>query len=123
MSRDGLIRVDPDTTTVHLDFNAREDVRVQLDVLDEAGGPVALAEATGQIRSHDGVVLHEWSTAASNITVALGSVVLITTSAQTATWWDAWGDAVWDLEVVDLAGERKRVCEGDVRVRQGRRTP
>lgn len=121
--RCGPIRLDPDTTQVHLDINAGEDVRIQLDILDAGGGPVAVASVTGLIRSRAGAVLHEWSSANANVTTALGVVVLITTSAQTAAWWDAWGDAIWDLEVVDLAGERKRVAEGDVRVRQGRRRP
>lgn len=116
------IRVTPATTEVNLDFNAGEDVDVELDVLDDDDQPVPVASAIAMIRTGPRSVekLHEWSAAESNLTVGLGKVVLITRATETEAWAADWGDAEWDLEVTDLNGRIKRVCEGDVRVNPGR---
>lgn len=117
------IRVEPSTTTVHLDFNAGEDVDIEFQVLDADDAPVVVDSAVAVISDYAGVELHRWSADDANLTVPdVGLVRVSTTRAETAAWYAAWGDAVWQLEVVDTLGQQKRVCEGDVRVRQSRRS-
>ena len=125
------IRVGPSTTPVHLDFNAGEDVDILLEPFDSSDPPQALfmASAVATIALPGGLPLHTWSVGAGNLALQIGpgdpahltQVLLSTTRLETAAWWSAWGDAEWQLEVVDVFGQQKRACEGDVRVRQSRR--
>lgn len=114
------IRVEPATSRVDLVFNAGEDVDVELSVVDADGDPLTATSAEAMIRQDpDGDVLHTWSAAEGNITVGVGSVVLVVTAADTTAWLAAWGDAEWDLEVT-AGGKVKRVAEGSVRVTPSR---
>lgn len=118
------IRVEPATSRVDLVFNAGEDVNVELSVVDATGAALAITSAEAMIRSHpdDTIPLHTWTSTGpgANATVGSGSVVLITTRAQTTAWLAAWGDAEWDLEVTTPDGKVKRVAEGQVRVTPSR---
>jgi hypothetical protein len=119
----GSVRVVPATSVVHLDFNAGEDARIEVDLADDAGQPVEITDVYGCVRVRGALVpVYEWSQANSNTTFTAGQVVLVVARADTALWWAAWGDAEWQLEVTDVRGHRSRVCEGDVRVRSTRRT-
>jgi hypothetical protein len=121
------IRVAPATAVVHLDFAAGEDVDVELEVLDDSRPrqPVPLQSAVATIAVPDGPVLHEWSAARGNLELhpsdenpgIVSRVRLLTTREQTAAWYEAWGDAEWQLDAIDIFGKAKRPCEGLVRVR------
>jgi hypothetical protein len=117
----------PATSIVHLEYNAGEDVDVEVVVVDDFGVPVPLTSAVATIglpRCPD--PLHQWTAPAGNLVLLdqatrPGSLLLHSTAEQTAAWFQAWGDAEWQLDVVDLFHQSKRACEGDVRVNPSRR--
>lgn len=124
-ARRPAFRLSPATSTIHLDFNAYEDVDIELTVEDDNGVPLPLESAVAQIRVPGGPLLHEWSEAAGNITVGPehGVVVLRCSSADTGRWWVEFAESEWDLNTVDVFGRRKRPCEGQVQVRDPRTVP
>lgn len=125
------VRVVPATSTVHLDFNAGEDVDILLAPFDDSDPAQALylQDATATVAFQGGPALHVWSVLAGNLSLQPdpddpthdSRILLSTTAEETTSWWTAWGDAEWQLDVVDVFGQSKRACEGDVRVRQSRR--
>jgi hypothetical protein len=124
------IDVAPATSTVHLQFNAGEDVDIDLVTADADGDGVLLAGAVATIAPAGGTVVHTWSVGAGNLALLVDpddpthftGVRLSTTAEETASWWEAWGEAGWQLDVTDLFGQSKRACEGGVQVRAPRRT-
>lgn len=121
------LRLEPETTTLHLDYNAGEDSTVEIVVTDREDTPVPIVSAVGVIGLPGcAAPLHEWSAAAGNLSLAdqavSPGVVWITASRdETAAWSRAWGDAEWQLDAIDLFDRAKRVCYGHVRVWASRR--
>lgn len=126
MSDDGT-RLAPVTSVIHLEFNAGEDVSTQITVRDRLGVPVPLSDATAVIGlPHCQQVFHEWSTATGNLLLQdqatqPGVLHLISTREDTTGWVAVFGDAEWQLDVIDVFGRSKRACQGDVRINPTRR--
>lgn len=111
-------RLSPDTTEIDLEFNAGEDMEIELVVTDRDGTPVPLAGAVGTIAVPFCQPEHTWTVAGGNLELADadGVVRLTCTRDETAAWASGFGDAQWQLDVTDIFGRGRRVCEGDVRV-------
>jgi hypothetical protein len=112
------VRLAPATSIVHLEFNAGEDIEIELIVSDKLGAAVPLTSAVATIALPGCTAQHVWSAPAGNLQLGTetGSVLLSATAEQTAAWYAAFGDSEWQLDTVDVFGRHKRSCEGDVRV-------
>lgn len=118
---DHVLRLTPQTRTVHLAFAAGEDATVRVTVLDRDDQPVPLASAEATIGLRGCPPRHVWRVGEGlELDEQMGVLFLHATSAQTSAW-AAWGDSEWQLDVVDLFGREQRPAEGDVRVTGSRR--
>lgn len=113
------LTIRPGATQVDLVIRTGESFEIVLPVVDAAGVAVDLTgwTAKSQIRRAAGEpVLHEWSAAAANITLAGSTVTLAVAAAVTATW--TWSDARYDVEITDTAGRPHCIAQGSVRTQQ-----
>jgi hypothetical protein len=105
----------------NLHITQGETFQLTVPVLpDDPNNPAGLAGLTAraQVRADPAstVVLHEWSTAAGNITLTDSAVILTLTAATSSSW--LWRRGVYDLELTDPAtGGAVRLVEGWVFVR------
>lgn len=114
-------RLTPATAELDLEFNAGEDIDIEIVVVDVESTPVPLASAVGTIALRGCTPHHTWTAADGSLSLgqATGTVYLHT-RAEDTTAWTAWGDSEWQLDVVDIFGRRRRACEGDVTVSRSR---
>ena len=118
------IRLEPITTTLHLDFVAGEPATIEIEVTDDNDTPVPLRSATATVALPGGCdPLHVWTgdtLVLANQTARPGVLWLHSTASDTVAW-VSWGDAHWQLDVIDLFDRPRRPCRGRVRVRSGLR--
>lgn len=124
----GETRLRPATSVIHLEWNAGEDADIRVTVRDAAGVGVPLQSAVGTIAlPRSSTALHTFSAAEGNLALAdqtdpvTWGVLILSASAADTLAWQAWTDAEWQLDAVDIFGRSKRACEGDVRVIPSRR--
>lgn len=118
------VRVSPATTIVHVEVNAGEDLELEVSVFDDDDAVVLIDNAVATIGPDGGPALHTFSVAAGNLAVIGGSgkVRLSFTKDESNDWYREWGQARWQLDIVDIYDRTKRACEGSWRVRASRRS-
>jgi len=119
------IRLEPITRTLHLDFVAGESTTIEVEVSDANDRPVPLSAATATVAIPGRCdPLHEWAPpdglVLADQQTRPGLLWLHATEHDT-TAWAAWGDASWQLDVIDLFGRPLRPCRGQIRVWSGLR--
>ena len=89
-------------------------------ILTSDGEPFNLTGYTvrAQIRSLNGVQLHEFTTAKGNAIIAGSQVILTWTSAETALWKWSSGGGIYDVEIVSPSGAVRRVDRGWVTLKK-----
>lgn len=92
----------PAATPIDWEIIKGESFTITVPVLDATNAPVTVDGWTAKAqvrRSEDEVVLHEWSTAQSNITVSGTSVQLAVIATATAAW--TWTTALVSVVVYE----------------------
>ncbi len=84
------------------------------------GTPVALTSARMQLRTPDGAIVYEWSTAAENMTLTgatadLNTLTLLEVEPSVTAYWPI-ATLAYDLEVTFASGEVGTVLAGSITV-------
>lgn len=111
-----VLRLRPAATPIDWEIIKGETFDIHIPVLDATNQPVTVTGWTARAqvrRSEDDPVLHEWSAAASNITMAGTEVVLAVVGAATALW--SWSDAQVSIEVYEPGGKPHVIAQGPIR--------
>lgn len=103
----------PAATQVDWEFVRGDSFQVIVPVLDAAGQPVTVDgwTAAAQVRRGErDFLLHEWSTAAGNLTMSGTAAVLDVDGSVTAGW--AWSDALISIVVIDSEARPHVIARG-----------